>query len=94
MGFKRLNRCTSQTRVQRAETCGCPQIQTAFAAIMLAPRREAALLAAAGAPRVGDEHSIAVLPFLDLSQAKDQEYFSDGLSEELLNLLAQLPQRS
>ena len=37
-------------------------------------------------------HSIAVLPFVDMSQAKDQEYFSDGLSEELLNLLAQLPQ--
>jgi adenylate cyclase len=36
--------------------------------------------------------SIAVLPFVDMSQAKDQEYFSDGLSEELLNLLAQLPQ--
>lgn len=36
--------------------------------------------------------SIAVLPFLDLSQARDQEYFSDGLSEELLNQLAQLPQ--
>ena len=36
--------------------------------------------------------SIAVLPFLDMSQTHDQEYFSDGLSEELLNLLAQLPQ--
>jgi len=36
--------------------------------------------------------SIAVLPFIDLSPAHDQEYFSDGLSEELLNLLAQLPQ--
>lgn len=36
--------------------------------------------------------SIAVLPFVDMSQSKDQEYFSDGLSEELLNLLAQLPQ--
>jgi len=33
-----------------------------------------------------------VLPFVDMSQGKDQEYFSDGLSEELLNLLAQLPQ--
>ena len=33
-----------------------------------------------------------MLPFVDMSQAKDQEYFSDGLSEELLNLLAQLPQ--
>jgi TolB-like protein/Tfp pilus assembly protein PilF len=36
--------------------------------------------------------SIAVLPFLDLSQAKDQEYFSDGISEELLNLLAKIPE--
>ena len=38
------------------------------------------------------ENSIAVLPFLDLSQAKDQGYFSDGISEELLNLLAKIPQ--
>ena len=39
-----------------------------------------------------DAASIAVLPFVDMSQAGDQEYFSDGLSEELLNQLAQLPQ--
>lgn len=38
------------------------------------------------------DNSIAVLPFVDMSQEQDQEYFSDGLSEELLNLLAQLPQ--
>jgi serine/threonine-protein kinase len=38
------------------------------------------------------DHSIAVLSFVDMSQDKDQEYFSDGLAEELLNLLAQLPQ--
>ena len=36
--------------------------------------------------------SIAVLPFVNMSQDEDQEYFSDGLSEELLNLLAQMPQ--
>ena len=36
--------------------------------------------------------SIAVLPFVNMSSDKEQEYFSDGLSEELLNLLAQLPQ--
>jgi TolB-like protein/Tfp pilus assembly protein PilF len=36
--------------------------------------------------------SIAVLPFADMSQGKDQEYLADGLSEEVLNLLAQLPQ--
>lgn len=37
-----------------------------------------------------DEKSIAVLPFLDMSEKKDQGYFSDGLSEELITLLAQI----
>src|SRR5439155_6498153 len=37
-------------------------------------------------------NSIAVLPFLDMSQTKDQGYFSDGISEELLNLLGRIPQ--
>ncbi len=36
--------------------------------------------------------SIAVLAFADLSPEGDQEYFSDGLSEELLNLLAKVPE--
>ena len=36
------------------------------------------------------DKSIAVLPFVDMSAAKDQEYFSDGLSEELLNLLSKI----
>ena len=36
--------------------------------------------------------SIAVLPFADMSPNKDQDYFSDGLSEELLNLLAKIPE--
>jgi TolB-like protein/tetratricopeptide (TPR) repeat protein len=36
--------------------------------------------------------SIAVLPLVNMSSDKEQEYFSDGLSEELLNLLAQVPQ--
>ena len=35
--------------------------------------------------------SIAVLPFADMSSGKDQEYFSDGLAEEILNLLAKIP---
>jgi TolB-like protein len=34
--------------------------------------------------------SIAVLPFVDMSPGKDQEYFTDGLTENLLNALAQL----
>src|SRR5438309_5943022 len=43
---------------------------------------------AAGAP---EEHSIAVLPFVDLSESKNQEYLCDGLSEELLDTLAKIP---
>ncbi len=35
--------------------------------------------------------SIAVLPFVNMSGDTDNEYFSDGLSEELLNLLAKIP---
>jgi len=36
------------------------------------------------------EESIAVLPFVDMSPEKDQEYFADGISEELLNQLARI----
>jgi TolB-like protein/Tfp pilus assembly protein PilF len=35
------------------------------------------------------DKSIAVLPFADMSAGKDQEYMSDGIAEEILNLLAQ-----
>src|SRR5213594_2073407 len=36
------------------------------------------------------DKSIAVLPFLDLSETKDQEYFCDGMSEEIINALAKV----
>lgn len=35
--------------------------------------------------------SLAVLPFVDLSQLKDQEYLGDGLAEEIINQLTQVP---
>jgi TolB-like protein/tetratricopeptide (TPR) repeat protein len=38
------------------------------------------------------EKSIAVLPFVNMSNDPDQEYFSDGISEEIINSLVQLPQ--
>ena len=38
------------------------------------------------------QQTIAVLPFLNMSSDEEQEYFSDGLTEELLNLLTRIPQ--
>jgi TolB-like protein len=46
--------------------------------------RDAALVDAFG------DHSIAVMPFADLSPDKDQEYFSDGIAEEIINLLSRI----
>jgi TolB-like protein/tetratricopeptide (TPR) repeat protein len=57
--------------------------------------REEASQAAAQRPSVppaAKDRSIAVLPFVNMSPDKDQEYFADGISEELLNLLAQVPE--
>ena len=37
------------------------------------------------------QKTIAVLPFQDLSEKKDQEYFADGIAEEILNLMGRVP---
>jgi TolB-like protein/tetratricopeptide (TPR) repeat protein len=42
-------------------------------------------------PTVEKDPSIAVLPLVNMSSDKEQDYFSDGISEELLNLLAKVP---
>jgi TolB-like protein/DNA-binding winged helix-turn-helix (wHTH) protein/Flp pilus assembly protein TadD len=41
---------------------------------------------------VVSDKSIAVLPFTDLSEKKDQEYFADGMAEEIINLLVKIPE--
>ena len=51
----------------------------------------ATLAAAAPAAAPVSDKSIAVLPFVDMSEKHDQEYFSDGLSEELIDHLAHNP---
>jgi TolB-like protein len=43
-------------------------------------------------PTVADRNSIAVLPFMNISGKADEDYFSDGMTEELLNVLAKVPQ--
>src|SRR5207302_7828196 len=55
-------------------------------------RRASPSPAAPSAVHSADQKSIAVLPFVNMSSDKEQDYFSDGLSEELLNQLAQVPQ--
>ena len=64
---------------------------------VLAPKRQAAEVSAAVAKSQADakaaasDASIAVLPFANMSGDPGQEYFSDGISEELLNQLARIP---
>ena len=55
-----------------------------------APAVSAQTPASAAAAAISDK-SIAVLPFTDMSEKKNQEYFSDGLSEELIDLLVKIP---
>jgi adenylate cyclase len=43
-------------------------------------------------PTSNPDKSIAVLPFVNMSNDPEQEYFSDGISEEVLNLLAKVPE--
>jgi TolB-like protein/Flp pilus assembly protein TadD len=70
-----------------------------FDKFVLAPKREAALVTqttqavtekAAQQEKLENEKSIAVLAFTDLSPNKDQEYFSDGIAEEILNSLVRV----
>ncbi|MEJ2761813.1 MAG: hypothetical protein P8126_09860, partial [Gammaproteobacteria bacterium] len=53
-------------------------------------RQAGAVMPDPAAASAAAAQSIAVLPFVDMSPDKDQEYFSDGISEELLNQLAKI----
>jgi TolB-like protein/Tfp pilus assembly protein PilF len=46
----------------------------------------------AGIPTIEKDPSIAVLPLENMSTDKEQQYFSDGISEELLNVLSKVPE--
>jgi serine/threonine-protein kinase len=57
----------------------------------MAELREALGRAEQAGASVQQQPSIAVLPFANMSADKENEYFSDGLAEEILNLLAKIP---
>jgi TolB-like protein/DNA-binding winged helix-turn-helix (wHTH) protein/Tfp pilus assembly protein PilF len=73
-----------------------PMLRKIAIVLVLAVVAAAAIGAYFRPPRSGsnasslNNTSIAVLPFADLSPAKDQKYFSDGLSEQLINDLAKV----
>lgn len=80
-----------------------PAVASAPMEALLRPAGDAAIEAPAPPPVVAapapvptvpadGRRTIAVLPFVNMSGDPDNEYFSDGISEEILNLLAQLPQ--
>jgi adenylate cyclase len=54
--------------------------------------RHARVVAPPAASVAAPEPSIAVLPFVDMSEKKDQAYLADGLTEEILNLLSTIPE--
>jgi TolB-like protein len=69
----------------------------AFDKFIIDPARDAEIASEAAEQARDDamiesfgEHSIAVMPFADLSPEKDQEYFSDGIAEEIINLLSRI----
>lgn len=55
------------------------------------PRPAPAAAASTAAPVVALDRSIAVLPFLDISENRDQQYFADGMTEELIDALTKVP---
>jgi TolB-like protein/tetratricopeptide (TPR) repeat protein len=66
-------------------------VLAAVAVKITSPALEADAVATAPKPEPEiSAASIAVLPFADLSPAKDQEYFSDGMAEEILNVLVKV----
>src|SRR5439155_10438711 len=74
-----VRRCLAKQPAQRFQTMG---------------ERRATLEHAAPEPALKpttDQPSIAVLPFANMSADKDNEYFSDGLAEEIINVLANVP---
>lgn len=88
-------RLNGQNGYQRPDDRNRVTLAMRIAAGLEEPRAAAGLAPALPAPTstkmAATDRSIAVMPFMNMSGDKEQEYFADAISDELLNLLAQLP---
>jgi hypothetical protein len=82
---------SSQPRARRLHERGRPlPVLVAVAVLLATPAIYFQLTTHRGTAGVRQD-SIVVLPFADLSSAKDQEYFGDGLTDEITNALSAVP---
>ncbi len=84
-------------RISRRTASGLVELPSRLTSLLALAALAAVMLSGvlwnrrAGGKSPAVTQSIAVLPFLNLSSDKDQQYFSDGLAEELLNGLSRVP---
>ena len=80
-------RCLQKSRADRYETAS----DLAFALELLAGEQRRGSDVVRALPAAPDPaSSIAVLPFADMSPARDQDYLCEGIAEELINVLSQI----
>ncbi len=84
LGFRQFHSLDFSARNFSTDEAAFPELLRAVADKCGAPKP-------AGDIHTSVEPSLAVLPFVNMSPDPDQEYFSDGLAEELINTLMKLP---
>jgi TolB-like protein/Tfp pilus assembly protein PilF len=82
-----VTRCLRKAPADRFQTMS--EVKAALEQCSLDPASTEQISVIVAKP--AEQPSIAVLPFTNLSADKENEYFSDGLAEEIINLLAHLP---
>jgi len=93
-GFKKTEDVTKEVSITTStgkKMTNFTIIGLTLAVVLLVADRIFGITTSETVSETDSDKSIAVLAFADMSPNKDQEYFSDGISEEILNLLAKVP---